>query len=155
KWLEAKGLGEDYRKELEQQQFLATDQQRAAALRIGLPAMLFVGGLGVYKFAIAISRGRHNVVFLIIMTIVALIILAKLSAPKRVTHLGRAYLERLQHALDLLKRRIHLLASGESSDEFLLAVAVFGIGALAGTAYGYYPEMFQRAARQAASGCGT
>ena len=112
--------------------------------------VLFIVALSVYRLAVALSRGYTNVAFLIVLTVASVIALFVVASPRRLTDLGRRYLRKLQNALSMLKRR----APAPASNEFLLAVAVHGIGILKGTSYAYYPEMFQKASR-GEGGCGS
>lgn len=133
------------RERLEQQQLLTSQAQRQEAPgAVFVPIVLLVS-ISLWRVMIALSRHRYNLLYLLIMTVGAAIFLAKLGVLPHATALGRAYLERLNVAYSRLRPRMKSLANGPAHDELMLAVSVFGIGALAGTAYGYYPEMYRRA----------
>lgn len=131
----------DYRKNLSESRLLPSYSDHLRLLRAVCPFVLFIVALSVYKLAIALSRGHTNVRFLVLLTIATAVALVIVAGPRRLTDLGRRYLRKLQDALSMLKRRVPTLAG----DEFLLAVAVHGIGVLKGTSYDYYPKMFLRA----------
>lgn len=114
------------------------------ATRASLIGALVIIGLGGYKFCVALAKGHTNVGFLIIMGIVGLVLLFKICRPPRLSSRGKVYLERLQRAFEKLKERISAATTEVADQTFLLLVGLFGVGVLAGTAYDYYQEMFQR-----------
>ena len=144
-----------YQQELEERRLLSSAGQRGRAWRAIFPALGVLGGLAAYKLFIALSRGRTNVLFLIGLSILSMVVVVAVAKPRRLTAVGRAYLDRLQTALGTLKGRVAQLASGGANDHLILAVAAFGIVTLEGTGFAFYPEMFKKAAQQNASGCGS
>lgn len=63
----------------------------------GISAFIILG-LGSYKLISALSRGHHNVMFLILMAIASMIILSIISSPfhRRITAKGKQYLDNLK-----------------------------------------------------------
>jgi uncharacterized protein (TIGR04222 family) len=124
-------------------------------------AGLLILVLGGYKLAIALSRGHTNVGFLILMAVVSQLVLAVACRPARLTRRGRQYLHRLQLAFDRLKLQVRaplrdLAAAGPAvaapaDPSLLLLVGLFGVPALAGTGYDYYPQLLSPPA--SSSGC--
>lgn len=155
KHLEAHGYAAQYRTDLENRELLTSAARRTAIWQAMLPALFVVIVLAGYKLLAALAHGRHNIFFLIALTVIASVALIFTSQPKRLTALGRKYFARIQEALSMLKGRTAALVAGKSNDHLVLAVSAFGISALEGTAYGYYPEMFKKAAQQnSGGGCG-
>jgi uncharacterized protein (TIGR04222 family) len=153
--LESTACVQHYQQELEERRLLSTEGQRGRVWRAIFPALCLLAGLAAYKLFVALSRGKTNVLFLIGLSILSIVCLVAFSRPRRLTTMGRAYLEHLQTALGTLKGRVSQLAAGGVNDHLILAVSAFGIATLQGTGYAYYPEMFKRAAQQSTSGCGS
>lgn len=135
-----------------------------------------VAALGSYKLLAALAHERYNIGFLELMTVAALVTFALMNNLPRISALGKLYLERLQLAFDRLKsppqiNQVMPSAIVQTSvarkatafsavDPMLLAVGVFGLGALTGTPYDNYHQAFHRAQQQqagagAASSCGS
>jgi len=144
-----------HREALEQSRFLPSPELRRQSFAAVLPAVFVVAGLGLLKLVVALSRDRHNVGFLLFLLVTGVVAILIAGRPRRLTHLGRRYLERLQSALGMLRERFAVLAAGPTHDHFILAVSVFGIAELEKTSYAYYPKMFKKAAEQNSSGCGS
>jgi len=122
---------EGYDAALEARGLLIPEEQQKSVLKFCVPAQWIIFLLGAYKLYIALSRGRHNVLFLVLLTVGGLFLVQSFCRARRLTALGRRYLARVQQALDGLKPRLSALASTSGNDHFILAVAAFGIGALA------------------------
>ena len=159
---EVEGPAAAYEQRLRREHLLMPAEVRQAATQIWLAGMAVVAGLGGYKLFIALSKGRHNVAFLIAMGVVSLIVLALICRAPRLSRRGRAYIERLQLAFEKLKsqakmnRTTDLSTSGTGVDQTpLLLMGLFGVGALAGTAYDYYPQTFRRATTTSGVSCGS
>ena len=136
---------------------LETEETGAARQRAGGIGFAVIAGLGAYKLFAAIQHGHSNVGFMIIMGIVALLILAVLCSRRRLSQSGQAYLQRLQTAFERLKTQPTTGQSEADAEEtYLLTMSIFGVGALAGTPYLPFEQMFhQAAASSAGSSCGS
>ena len=149
-------LLEPYERKLREASLLASPIQLQRLSRLWLTGMAVIWGLGGYKLLIALAKGKHNVGFLILMGIVAVIILTVICARTgRLSARGQAYLSRLQLAYSRL--------NGSSSTRSETAVAgapllvltgIFGVTALEGTEFGYYHQMFRRST-VAGGSCGS
>jgi uncharacterized protein (TIGR04222 family) len=166
-----------YEQRLRKEQFLTSPENSKGARLALLCGALLISGLGVYKLLIAFSRGRFNVLFLVIMGAAGLFLLFKVCRLPRLSGRGQAYLERLHLAFDRLKYASlkppapqpnvtgEAAAGAYAFDPSLpLIVGLFGVGALAGTPYDFYQQPFQRSALStsgdgsasyAAAGCGS
>ncbi len=147
-----------YDSHLKSQRLLMPPEASQSAWNIGRTGALVILGLGGYKLALALMKGRTNVAFLILMGLLSLVPLVLVCRTPRISSRGRAYLERLQLAFDRLKGRAASLAQGGVDPNLLLLVGLFGVGVLAGTPYDYYQKMFHKAASSGGScggGCGS
>lgn len=127
------------------------DHSRYFAAAVGLMSLLVFGG---YKIGIAVSRGKSNVGFLIVMMIISSVVLLLLSRRQRLSNLGKRYLEQVQ-ALHrgLQSYRNERLEDGRPDPMLLTAMGLFGIAALQSTSYAYYHEIY-KSSMYSSSGCG-
>lgn len=131
--------------------------------------------LGLYKFLIALEKGRGNVLFLVALSALTAVVLVVACRVPRLSVRGRDYLSRLQLAFGGLKRNVARPSAvaapptdaarpadaARPSDTLpgtkpalLLLVGIFGAGVLADTAYAFVPELFPRSGARADSGGG-
>lgn len=104
-----------------------------------------VVGLGCFKLFVALYSGRYNVGYLIGASILFLIGMAILrSTAPRYTPKGRRYLKDLQFTFADFRTRLASEPDADRDPRFLLAVALFGLPVLAGTAYSAYADEMQR-----------
>ena len=160
-----------YETELAQRDLLAPRaQMKEAAVRMWLIGSSLILGLGGYKLWAALTKGHHNVVFLLILGLFGVVTLAIvcMAVLPRISHRGKAYLLRLRLAYGELKSQVDprgepgqaLFADGDRGkaqavrfySDALLLVGIYGITALAST----LPELKTMFARSASSsdGCG-
>lgn len=99
---------------------------RAALMIAGLGLLWGVAGT---KIAVALSRGHHNIGFLVILSILAAVLLGVVTMPQ-VTAAGRRAQRQLRQLFDGLHRRRHLLSSNKTASELTFLAAVFGMSAL-------------------------
>ncbi len=160
----------------EDDMFAPPEMKELGARLCGIGATLILG-LGGYKLAVALARGHYNLMFLILLAIVGVIALAVacLALP-RLSHRGKAYLERLKLAYDGLKSQVHPVGSQNSSltwaadpgargrlqnapaySDCLLMVGIFGMASLADTPLSDLTAMFKRGTSNTggcSGGCG-
>ncbi|MGH9942328.1 MAG: TIGR04222 domain-containing membrane protein [Pyrinomonadaceae bacterium] len=169
-----------YEVKLANEQLLTPPDARARARRFALWGTLLIGSLGGYKLVIALSNGRYNFLFLIGIGVVSIVALNAIATLPRLSRRGKTYLERLQLAFDRLRWSVPTAATTPGSSAAVaadvraaqqqqvaafdptipLVVGLFGVGALAGTAYDDYHHTFRKSeAAQAtgggSSGCGS
>lgn len=104
------------------------DQRRGYRL-LGLVALVMVMGLGVAKLLVAISRGRSNVGFLILLLFFSFFICVRLMKSPFHTAAGSRYLSWLKQSHKGLRS---MVIDGRRSGlgELALAAGIFGIAAL-------------------------
>lgn len=122
-----------------------------AAFAIGWLAI--VAGV---KVLLALSRGRHNVAFLVVLAVVFVVVAWKIVHRDR-TPRGDRLLSDLRSLFSGLKDRAETLHAGGATAEAALLAAVFGIAALPTDAYGYARKLYPRAAdtSSSSSSCGS
>ena len=140
---------------LREAQLLSPWDRHGAAWRNWLGGAPMILAFGGFKFAVAMSKGKHNIAFLVIFTIVGLIALAIACKVPRLTRRGKDYMARLREAFEGLKPRLAEPAAPGTYDPALVLVpAVFGVAALTGTPYAYAPGLFKSTAGTGGGGGG-
>jgi uncharacterized protein (TIGR04222 family) len=132
----------------------SSGQARLFLLRVGLLAVLV--GVALAKILIAFERGHYNVVYLIMLTIIASIALMKRKALLR-TRKGDAALAELRSNFASLKQRAADIELGGGSRDLPMLAAIFGITALGGAALAQAQDLFPVAVKYqgvAGSSCG-
>lgn len=107
----------------------------------------------ITKIAVALSRGRTNVLFLIGLTVVAFVLVWKATFP-RMTSRGRKYLDELHNVFESLKVRAATLRPGGADADLVLATAVFGTSVLRSSEFAWVKTLFPKAASSTSS-CGS
>jgi uncharacterized protein (TIGR04222 family) len=137
---------------------LPNEQIHSSRMTRLLIACAMLGGAGVIKVLVALSRGRTNIWFLVVLMVVAIVIAIKISFP-RLTESGKAMIADLQNLYSGLKDRAPLLQTGGATIEPMMLAAVFGVGALAGPSFAYTHALFPRATANqqtgSSSSCGS
>ncbi|MGH9723137.1 MAG: TIGR04222 domain-containing membrane protein [Bryobacteraceae bacterium] len=124
---------------LQNEQLLTSAETRAAAWRLAWTAISVIAILGGYKLIVALSRGRRNVLFLILMGIAGSAIALVMARRPRLSARGRAWLRRLELAYESLRPGYaDAAATMQGSAPLLLAAGLFGTGILAGGAYEHF-----------------
>ncbi len=151
-----KRLCNKYQIKLEQEKFIFNESDSGFLNVVMIIGLLVIVGLGGYKLIIALAKGRLNVGFLVVMALASTFLYVGFCKPSRMSRRGRKYLDRLQLAYSKLedkkiKQNIHT-----TDPTFVIMAGIFGVGALAGTVYSYYPTMFQKSNKNwySSSSCG-
>jgi len=151
-----KAVCQQYRQQLEQVGLLPDNSTKAARwLRMSV-AVLFLGGVGAVKVMIGLSRERP-VAFLVILMILVLIALIATSFP-RLTERGKEFLEDARTLYGGLRDQAAVMQSGAATPEVLMLAAVFGVGVLSTSAFGYTRQLFPQAtssSSSSSSSCGS
>jgi len=132
---------------------LTPEEIKQRGKQIALFAALIIGALGGYKLLVALSKGKTNVAFLIIMGIAGIVAAGFICQAPRVSRRGRNYIERLQTRYGRLKNSITGLTSAVDDSALVYAVAIYGISALEDTPYQNLVSTFRKATMSSASGC--
>ena len=128
--------------------------QRGRALIFSC-ALLVLGGGSFLKIVIALERGRTNVGFLIVLTLISLVVALAASFP-RLTQTGKNLLADLKELYSDLKTRAPMIRPGGSTLEPLMLASVYGVGALAaGDGFTYTKSLFPKSQSSTDSSCGS
>ncbi len=145
----------EYENELARMQLMpddATKQRRRALFAGGAGVLLF---FGLTKMIVALSRGRTNIILLIILTAVGLVLVMKATAP-RLTARGELLLENVRNLFASLQVRAPQIRPGGASTELVMLAAVFGVTALPRENFAWSQQLFPRAdSSSIASNCGS
>lgn len=117
--------------DLERQGLLLSDSQKTGFHALLGMTLLAILGLGLAKLAVALDRGKTNVLFLLLMmTVYAAAAFLVLKAP-RLTRAGQRYLDWLRESHRGLAQRI---GDGRRDDvgEMMLVAGIFGLSVLPG-----------------------
>jgi uncharacterized protein (TIGR04222 family) len=144
---------EDYEEELRRYQLVpdtAILRMRFLFLIAALGALIGVGGI---KLAVALSAGRSNIGFLIIMMAVVVFVVLKIRGPYR-TAMGDSHLASIRSMFAGLHERASAIRPGSGSRELLWLTALFGVAAVPPSAFPFVPELWPKRARNSGSGSG-
>lgn len=131
----------------------ATNARRT---QLFLVSAAVLGSIAGIKIWVALSRGRHNILFLILLAIVSLLISLGVCYPFR-TARGDTLLEDLKNLFSSLKDRAATLRPGGSTSEVALVAAVFGLATLPAENFSYTKSLYPKAATSSSCGssCGS
>jgi uncharacterized protein (TIGR04222 family) len=117
------------------------ESRRAAVLF----ALAMLVGTSVTKIWIALSRGRHNIVFLIILTLV-FVVWAISTWRRERTGAGDEVLRRARQRFKPLKDRAESIRPGGMTNDASILAALFGLVALPTGYFPYITTLFPKAA---------
>ena len=134
---------------------LPDDRLKRAWTGLRTMALLFLGSVAALKIVIALSRGRTNVLFLIILSAVFGAIIYLVTNSSR-TAAGDAMLADLRTLFAALKTRVGLrpYTPGTGGHELALAAAVFGEASLPALAWSMQ-TLFRKPEPRSRSSCGS
>jgi len=148
---------EEYEEPLRRLQLVPDDnalRTRFLLLMAAITALLGVGGI---KLAIALGAGRSNVLFLIVMMLVAVVVAFRIRGAYR-TATGERYLESVRDMFAGLRERASSIRPGSGSRELLWLTALYGAAAVPTAAFPFVPYLWPRPANAASCGstsCGS
>lgn len=119
----------EYQYVLAQHKLVADDEIERVRARLVWGAAAILLAVSIVKIAIALGRGRTNIGFLILLTVVAIVLARKVAFP-RTTVLGRRFLDELENLFQSLKLRAPQIRPGGANADLVLAAAVFGLDVL-------------------------
>ena len=137
----ARAACDAYKKALAENGLLADGSVYGRRLLPTLVAFGVLIGVTIVKIIIAYSQGRHNVGFLIALTIIACIAILVVFGRSR-TAQGDATIGDLKQLFGRLKARAKALAAGGSTNEAALLAAVFGINALSVSTFPFVRQLY-------------
>jgi uncharacterized protein (TIGR04222 family) len=144
-----------YQETLKRDRLLPDESVEQIRLVLTVVAFFILGGVGGIKVFIALERGRTNIIFLIILTVIAIVVAVKIMSP-RLTSRGAALLADVQTLYAGLKERATFIRPGGATIEAMMLAAAFGIDTLAGDAFAYTKALFPRPQKAATgSSCGS
>lgn len=132
---------EDYEEPLRRHRLVpdpAMLRTRFLLLIAALAALLGVGGI---KLAVALSAGRSNVGFLIIMMAVVIFVAIKIRGPYR-SALGDSHLASIRNMFTGLRERASSIRPGDGSRELLWVTALFGVAVLPTSAFPFVSQLW-------------
>jgi uncharacterized protein (TIGR04222 family) len=139
---------------LQDHRLITPAEVKRTALKTAVFASMVVLGLGGYKLAVALAKGKSNVGFLIGMAIVGVVLVALASTAPRISRRGKAYLARLRDRYARLKHGISSLNQPVDDSALVFAVALFGLPALEGTPYQGLVSTFRKTSSESSGGAG-
>jgi uncharacterized protein (TIGR04222 family) len=126
---------------------LLPDPSERAARRVKLAvAVSLLWIVAAAKLVVALSRGRHNFVFLIMLAALFGVIAWRIHSPRR-TRAGDAQLADLRTLMRGLRERAALLVPGGATAELVLLAAVFGLTAVPAARFPFATTLFPKATR--------
>src|SRR5262249_18847147 len=127
-------------------------RKRHELLALAIRALASVGGA---KLWIALSAGRSNVMFLIVLMVMAAIAAIKVATPYR-TSLGNEYLAAVRQLFSRLRDRAATIRPGGGSRDLLWLTALFGAAAVPTTAFPLVRDFWpKRGGSDGGSSCGS
>jgi uncharacterized protein (TIGR04222 family) len=142
-----------YQARLEQMLLVPDAGMRARRYRWFALAAAFLLGIAAIKIDIAIGRGRYNVGFLIILTVIAILALLPFVRRRR-TSLGNRMVKDLRRLFGALRQRAAGIRPGTMTSDTVLLAAVFGLSALPATGFAGILGIYKKAA-SSGGGCGS
>jgi len=139
------------RRELERQGLAPDEAVRRQRLGFLVTALTIVLGLAALKIAVALVRGKTNLLFLILMALVAGFILWRQSQRRR-TARGDAALADLRRLLGGLRDRAQSIRAGQMTADAMLLAAVFGLAALPSEGFAALRSFFPQASSSSDGG---
>jgi len=129
----------------------ATRTTRMTRFIIGGAILFFVA---FTKIMIALARGRHNILFLVFLTLLAIVVAYKVSNPFR-TLKGSEQLADLRTLFGSLKDRASGISPGGATGELALLAAVFGMAALPTSVFPHAKALYPKATSSGSSSWGS
>jgi uncharacterized protein (TIGR04222 family) len=133
--------------ELRKQRLLPAPGQWFVRVLLGLAATAFLWMIAYIKIDIALSRGRHNIGFLLLACASVPLLLAFVLRSRR-TSLGKRVIKDFQTLFARLRSQAEAIPLGGATNELSLLLGIYGLGALSGAARQNYAPLFPRPAKR-------
>ncbi len=145
---------EDIGDVLRDRELIPGDKQNSHRLKLFWIGLMLLWGTAGIKIYVAISRGRFNFIFLIILSIVSAVLLWKMLHKSR-TYAGDSELKSLKEMFGRLYKRRKSLEPYSGANELVLLAALFGLSALPPRAAEMITPLHLRPVSDSGSGCGS
>jgi uncharacterized protein (TIGR04222 family) len=145
---------QDYEEPLQHYQLVPDAHRLRIRFLLLMAALAALVGVGGIKLAIALSAGRSNIGFLIVMMLVAAFVAFRGRGPYRTT-MGDSYLASIRNMFAGLHERAAAIRPGSGSRELLWLTALFGITAVPAAAFPFVPQLWPKPAQASSAGCGS
>ena len=142
-----------YQAQLEQLQLMPNAGMRARRYGWFALAAALLLGIAVIKIAVAIGRGRYNVEFLVVFTVIA-VFAVWLLVRRRRTSLGNRMVKDLRRLFGALRQRAASIRPNAMTSDAVLLAAVFGISALPAIGFADLHRVYKKSA-SSGGGCGS
>lgn len=135
-----------YKEQAEREQLLITPGVKQTIDYICYAGLFAILAMGGYKLIVAISKGKSNFLFLLVLAVFGCLIQLALSGAPRISRRGQEYIDQMIMAYTSYKDRIST-SQQALADPLLLStvVGVFGVGILANSFYNDYSMMYRQA----------
>ena len=140
-----------YRRELAANGLVASEDDRRGRQWLFVASAGLLAGVSVVKIVVALARGRHNIAFLVILTIVACVV-ALAVCNRSMSRAGREMLSNLKGLTKRLMMRADTLRPGGATNEALLLASVYGLWALPSAIFPMVALLFPRPTSSDSSG---
>ncbi|HOX04878.1 MAG TPA: TIGR04222 domain-containing membrane protein [Planctomycetota bacterium] len=142
---------QQYQEELERLDLVpGADRRRARAIAITVALVVLLGTAAV-KICVAVSRGHHNVIFLLVLAGIAIFSVRVVTRRPR-TALGDRLLSELRRSFRGLRARARDLAAGGASSEVVLLAALWGLAALPAIKFPFVKTAYPKAVKSGSDG---
>jgi len=130
-----------YQAKLLKDGLIASPGLKAMRRSVWLLATVILLAVAAIKIGVAVSRGRTNIEFLVMLAGVAIFILSKLSFPKH-TSRGQQALDQCRHLFGGLRSSGKSWQPGSATADLVMLAAVFGAAAVPVAAFPHRNQLF-------------
>jgi uncharacterized protein (TIGR04222 family) len=142
--------------DLRRRGLLVSGSDRTLSALVITVAIALLVSVAAWKLGLAQARGKHNIGFLIMLTLISVLMTPLLGWVGRVSARGLKYVRQLAVAFEGLKDDVRVEDDGfrrGDAERALLLAGVFGMGSLSGSSWSNVSEWYRRSAASN-SGCG-
>lgn len=147
----ALAAGGEYCRELAAEGLTADRATLESRGTVALTAVVLLAGVSMTKIGIALARGRHNILFLIILTVI-FVVWAIFTWRRERTGAGDEVLRRARQRFKPLKDRAESIRPGGMTNDASILAALFGLVALPTGYFPYITTLFPKAVATSGDG---
>jgi uncharacterized protein (TIGR04222 family) len=140
----------EYERDLQARQLLPDEEEKRFRRRLAWSAVGLIAGVALVKVVYAMSQGRSNVGFLLVLMVAASLWMVW-ACRSRYTGSGGRALGSLKSLMARLKGNTARVKAGGETNEALLVAAVFGLAALPSQAFPIIDTVFPRLREKSSS----